>query len=92
VNLAFKQQQELFLESGQTYEYLRVEGRRATWEDIKQSRKRLHRFITKPMEYKKVFDMILRSYIQLRDSLEYLEEFWVHLVEAIFGKIQTGKL
>ena len=44
------------------------------------------------MEYKKVFDMILRSYIQLRDSLEYLEEFWVHLVEAIFGKIQTGKL
>ena len=36
--------------------------------------------------------MILRSYIQLRDSLEYLEEFWVHIIESIYGKIQTGKL
>ena len=36
--------------------------------------------------------MILRSYIQLRDSLERLEEFWIHLIESIFGKIQTGRL
>lgn len=31
--------------------------------------------------------MIVRSYVQLRDNLEYLEEFWVHLIESIYGKI-----
>lgn len=36
--------------------------------------------------------MIVRSYIQLRDSLEYVEEFWIHLIESIYGKIQTGRL
>jgi len=51
------------LENGVTYEYLRSEGRKATWEEIRQSRKRLHRFVDRPKEYKQVFDMILRSYI-----------------------------
>jgi len=36
--------------------------------------------------------MIYRSYIQLRDSLESLEEFWIHIIESIYGKIETGKL
>lgn len=36
--------------------------------------------------------MIIKSYIQLRNSLEYLEEFWIHLMEFIYGEIQTGKL
>jgi hypothetical protein len=60
--------------------------------EIRQSRRRLQKFVHRPQEYKVIFDMILRSYIQLRDSLEYLEEFWIHMIESIYGKIQTGKL
>lgn len=92
INLAFKQQQELNLDNSATYEYLRQEGRCATWMEIRQSRRRLQKFVHRPSEYKLIFDMILRSYIQLRDSLEFLEEFWIHMVESIYGKIQTGKL
>lgn len=57
-----------------------------------QQRRRLHRFKDRPLEYKKVFDMVIRSYFQLRDSLFNLEEFWVHLNEAIFGKVLEGRL
>lgn len=55
--------------------------------EIRQSRRRLQKFVNRASEYKVIFDMILRSYIQLRDSLEYLEEFWIHLIESIYGKI-----
>ena len=92
INIAYKQQQEMYMDNASNYEYIRREGRRATWSDIKQSRRRLQKFVHRPTEYKKVFDMIVRSYVQLRDNLEYLEEFWVHLIESIYGKIQTGKL
>ena len=41
LNFAYKQQQEMHLESGKNYEYIRKEGKKATWEDIWSSRKRL---------------------------------------------------
>ena len=82
----------MHLESGKNYEYIRKEGKKATWEDIWSSRKRLQRFIHRQNEYKKVFDMILRSYRQLKGSLEYLEEFWMYLNESIYDHIETGKL
>lgn len=92
-SLFYKQQQQAHLENKSNhYEYIRQKGRRATWEEIKLVRRKLQRFDAKPVEYKKVFDMIIKSYIQLRNSLEYLEEFWTHLMEFIYGEIQTGKL
>ena len=45
-----------------------------------------------PDEYKQVFDMIMRSYQQLQDSFEYLEELWVYLYESIYDQCPSGKL
>ena len=36
--------------------------------------------------------MILRSYRQLKASLEYLEEFWMYLNESIYDHVETGQL
>jgi hypothetical protein len=36
--------------------------------------------------------MIMRSYQQLKNSLEHLEEFWLFLYETIYDKYQHGKL
>ena len=36
--------------------------------------------------------MIMRSYQQLKNSLEHLEEFWLFLHETIYDKYQHGKL
>jgi hypothetical protein len=75
----------MYLDNSLNYDYLRREGRYATWQEQKQSRKKLQRFIHKQMEYKKVFDDILRYYKQFKGCLEQLEEFWIFLQESIYG-------
>lgn len=35
--------------------------------------------------------MILKSYRQLKGSLECLEEFWIYLNESIYGTVKRGK-
>lgn len=62
LHIAFKQQQEMYLDNTQGYEFIRQEGKKSTWRDIKNSRTRLQRFIYRQQEYKQTFDMIMRSY------------------------------
>lgn len=44
------------------YEFIRAEGKRSTWHDIRSSRIRLQKFLYRQQEYKQVFDLIMRSY------------------------------
>ena len=73
------------------YEYIRREGNRFTWNTLNQSRYKLQRFLYRQQEYKQVFDMVMRSYQQLNESFEYLEELWIYLHEAIYGQKLSGR-
>jgi hypothetical protein len=53
---------ELFLDDSVSYQEIRKEGRKTTWQEIKVSRKKLQRFIHRQSEYKKIFDMMLSYY------------------------------
>lgn len=75
----------MFLDDSYTYQEIRNQGRRSTWQEIKVSRKRLQRFISRQSEYKKTFDMMLSYYKQFKSSLEQIEEFWMFLHESIYG-------
>ena len=68
-NYVHRQKQEAHLDDGVVYEIIRKDARRSTWSDIKSQRKKLQRFIHRQAEYKKIFDLIMKSYDKFKECI-----------------------
>ena len=67
------------------YEKVKSEIRHKIWEEVKKNNENLVSFYSKPDAYRKIFDMIIKFYTRVRESVIGIEEMWVFLIESVFS-------
>ena len=66
------------------YEFIKKDLRHKIWSEMKKSNEVIVTLYSKPGAYKKIFDLIIKFYAKVRESVVGIEEMWVFLMETIF--------
>jgi len=69
---------------GEQYELARKLSRQKMWRELNANKYRVSHFPQAPEAYNKVFDLIIRFYQRVRESVINLEEIWVFLMEIVY--------
>lgn len=66
------------------YESIRNDLRYRIWSEMRKNNEILVSFYQQPDSYQKVFDLIIKFYTRVRDSVIGIEEIWLFLMESVF--------
>ena len=66
------------------YEQIRNDLRHRIWSEVKKNNEIIVSFYSKADAYRKIFDMIIKFYTRVRESVIGIEEMWVFLIESVF--------
>ncbi len=74
------------------YEKVRNNLRHRIWSEVRRNNEMIAPFFSKPDSYRKIFDMIIKFYTRVRESVIGIEEMWVFLIESVFQQELKGNL
>jgi hypothetical protein len=77
---------------GDKYEQQRKIRRQKIWKEICANKFKIEHFQRAPDQFNRIFDLIIRYYARVRDSVLNLEEAWAFLMEMIYSSEMKGQL
>lgn len=66
------------------YEQVRAQVRRQVFNEWRQSTEIIIPFSQKPEHYRRLFDLLIKYYMRVREAVVGVEEIWVFLIESVF--------
>src|SRR6185437_1958164 len=77
---------------GEQYELARKLSRQKMWREMNANKYKVQHFVHASEAYNKIFDIIIKYYARVRDSVTNLEEIWVFLMEIVYQQELKGQL
>ena len=81
-----------YLSDMKKYEDVRRKSRFILFSEQHASRYRLLNFLSDPEHYYSVFNLLINSYMRIKEGWLGLEEIWIFLVESVYHRTQQGYL
>lgn len=77
---------------GEEYELIRKVTRNKVWKEINSNKYKVEHFSFSPDSYHRVFNLIIKFYNRVKDSVINIEEIWSFLMEMTYNHEITGQL
>eukprot|EP00347_Sterkiella_histriomuscorum_P010269 403376945 len=74
------------------YETKRNDLRHKIWSQVRMNNETIVSFYQYPDAYQKIFDLLIKFYTRVRDSIIGIEEMWVFFMESIFHQELKGNM
>lgn len=78
--------------SDQRYEQIRNDIRYRIWSEMRKNNEMIVSFYQHPDAYQKIFDLLIKFYTKVRDSILGIEEMWLFFMESVFQQELKGSL